>query len=96
MSCPICDIGTLHLFCRAINRQYGCANIYGCGQETQCKHCPLIIVIMAKELMDEKKLSIAEAIKLSLENSEEAIEARLKVRKILAKEFGREFNKSRK
>jgi hypothetical protein len=96
MNCPICDVGSLHLFCRALNRLYGCANIYGCGKEAQCKHCPLIIAVMAKELMDEKRLSVADAVRLSVENSEEAIKARLKVRKILAKEFGREFNKSRK
>jgi len=96
MNYSICDLNNLHLFCRAINKLYQCASIYGCGQEGQCKHCPLIIVIMAKELIEEKKLSVADAVKLSVENSEQAVEARVKIRKILAKEFSRRLDNVKK
>ena len=96
MNCPICDLNNLHLFCRAINKLYRCADIYGCGQENQCKHCPLTLVVLAKELIDEKNLSIADAIRLSVEGSEQAAAARIKVRKILAKEFSRRLDNVKK
>ncbi|MCM8782013.1 MAG: hypothetical protein NC828_03060 [Candidatus Omnitrophica bacterium] len=72
--CPVCNPKIFVKFCLKMNKMFDCAATYG-GNDTDptaCMGCPLMIASIAKQLIDQKNLSLGTAFNLSLRCSEEA------------------------